>query len=119
MADEEPEQPLVGVEAVNHVLEVCRFVTTANCVSVRSEGFADISDFGMMKVTNFASMATRISRMRPTASGFQFGEVHMRNLEALAFWVCDKQHCNEPLVAHEFTQVVRDQCRRNVQHRVY
>ena len=30
MADKEPEQPLVGVEAVNHVLEVCGFVTPAN-----------------------------------------------------------------------------------------
>jgi hypothetical protein len=85
MADEEPEQPLlVGVEAVDHVLEVCGFVTPANCASVRSEGFADISDFGVMKVTNFASMATRISRMRPAAGGFWFGEVHVQNLEALA-----------------------------------
>ena len=114
MADEEPEQPLVGVEAVDHVLEVCGFVTPANRVSVRSEGFADISDFGMMKVTNFASMATRISRMRPTAGGFRFGEVHVRNLEALAFWVRDKQRRNEPLVAREFTQAVRDQSRRDV-----
>ena len=106
MADEEPEQPLVGVEAVDHVLEVCGFVTPANHVSVRSEGFADISDFGMMKVTNFANMATRISRMRPTAGGFRFGEVHVRNLEALAFWVRDKQCHNEPLVACEFMQAV-------------
>ena len=114
MADEEPEQPLVGDEADNHVLKVCGFVTPANHVSVRSEGFADISNFSMMKVTNFASMATRISRMRPTAGGFQFGEVHIRNLEALAFWVRDKQRRNEPLVAREFTQAVRDQSRRDV-----
>jgi hypothetical protein len=114
MADEEPEQPLVGVEAVDHVLEVCGFLTPANRASVRSEGFADISDFGMMKVTNFASMATRISRMRPAAGGFRFGEVHVRNLEALAYWVRDKQRRNELLVAREFTQAVRDQCRRDV-----
>ena len=110
MADEEPEQPLVGVEAVDHVLEVCGFLTPANCASVRSEGFADISNFRMMKVTNFASMATRISRMRPAAGGFRFGEVHIRNLEALAYWVRDKQRRNELLVARKFTQAVRDQC---------
>jgi hypothetical protein len=114
MADKEPEQPFVRVEAVDHVLKVCGFVTPTNCVSVRSEGFADISDFRMMKVSNFANMATRISRMRPAASGFRFGEVHVQNLEALAYWVHDKQRHNEPLVAGEFTQVVRDQCRRDV-----
>ena len=114
MADKEPEQPHVGVEAVDHVLEVCGFGTPANRVSVRSEGFADISDFGMMKVTNFANMATRISRMRLAAGGFRFGEVHVWNLEALAYWVHDKQHRNKPLVAREFMQVVGDQCQSDL-----
>jgi hypothetical protein len=32
----------------------------------------------------------------------------------LAYWVRDKQHHNEPLVAREITQAVRDQSRRDV-----
>jgi hypothetical protein len=64
MANEaELQEPLEGIKAVDHVLEVCGFLTQANLKSVRSEGISDVSDFGMMEASNFANMAMRISRM--------------------------------------------------------
>jgi hypothetical protein len=76
---------------VDHVLEVCGFVTPITRASVWNEGFASVSDFGMMKATNFSAMSARITRTRAAVGGFCLGEVQIWNLEALAFWVHDKQ----------------------------
>jgi hypothetical protein len=87
MANEAEVEPLEGIAAVDHVLEVCGFVTPITRASVWNEGFASVSNFGMMKASNFSAMLARITRMRATAGGFHFGEVQIRNLEALVFWV--------------------------------
>jgi hypothetical protein len=113
MAENE-EEPLEGMDAVNHVLEICGFTTAAHRTSIINEGFIDISDFGMMKASNFANMASRISRMRPALGGFRFGEVQVRNLEALAYWVRDHQRQNLPIVAQDFTIQERDKLRNRV-----
>jgi hypothetical protein len=74
MADLAEQEPLEGIKAVNHVLEVCGFANEGNCASVRSEGFTQVSDFGVMRASNFASMAGRISKLRPQAGGFHLGK---------------------------------------------
>jgi hypothetical protein len=114
MAEEMEEEPLVGMDAVNYVLEICGFATAAHRVSVINEGFTDVTDFGMMTASNFANMASRISRMRPALGGFRFGEVQVRNLEALAYWVRDLQRQSLPIVARDFTIEERNQCRERV-----
>jgi hypothetical protein len=111
MANEAEVEPLQGIAAVDHVLNICGFVTPNTRASVRNEGFALVSDFGMMKASNFSAMSARITKMKPAEGGFRFGEVHIRNLEALAFWVRDKQRRNELIVAEEFTVEERDRCR--------
>jgi hypothetical protein len=92
MANEAEVEPLQGIAAVDHVLDICGFVTPNTHASVQNEGFTSVSDFGMMKASNFSMMSARIMRMRAAEGGFQFGEVQIHNLEALAFWVHDKQH---------------------------
>ena len=47
MAKEEHLQPLVGIDNVNHVLEVCRFDTDVKIASVHEEGFTTITNFGI------------------------------------------------------------------------
>jgi hypothetical protein len=63
-----------------------------------------------MEASNFANMTMRISRMHPQMGGFHFGEVHVRNLEALAYWIHDKGHRNEVIDARDFTVAVRNEC---------
>jgi hypothetical protein len=111
MENEAGVEPLEGIAAVDHVLNICRFVTPNTRASVWNEGFALVSDFGMMKASNFSAMSARITKMKPAQGGFRFGEVQIRNLEALAFWVRDKQRRNEAIVAEEFTVEERDRCR--------
>jgi hypothetical protein len=91
---------------------VCSFANEGNRALVRSKGFTQVSDFGVMRASNFASMAGRISKLRAQAGGFHFGEMHVHNLEALAYWVHDKQ-CLE-IVARDFTIAVHDECRSMV-----
>ena len=101
--------PLGGVEAVRHVLTVCGFQTAAERASVIAEGFIEVSDFGKMKAKNFANMAQKISRLAHNRGGFRLGEVQVRNLEALAYWVRDHKRRNEPIVAELFTVAIRDE----------
>jgi hypothetical protein len=110
MADPAEQEPVEGVKAVDHVLEVCGFAIEGNHALVRSEGFTQVSDFGVMRASNFASMAGRISKLRAQAGGFHIGEMHVHNLEALAYWVHDKQCCNEEIVPRDFTIAVHDEC---------
>jgi lauroyl/myristoyl acyltransferase len=67
-----------------------------------------------MRASNFASLAERISKLRAQAGGFCFGEMHIHNLEALAYWVHDKQCRNEEIVARDFTIAVLDECQSMV-----
>ena len=101
--------PLAGLDAVRHVLAVCGFQTAAERASVIAEGFDDVSDFGKMRAKNFASMAQKISRIAQNRGGFRLGEVQVRNLEALAYWVRDHKRRNEPIVAETFTVATRDE----------
>jgi hypothetical protein len=89
---------------------VCGFANEGNRALVRSEGFTQVSDFGVMRASNFANMAGRISKLRAQAGGFRFGEMHVCNLEALAYWVHDKQRRNEEIVTRDLTIAVRDEC---------
>ena len=102
--------PLVGFNAVHHVLEVCGFMLKVNCNMVIAEGFNQLSTFGRMSAKNFQNMSSKISKLAINWGGFQFGEVLVKNLEALAFWFKDWQHHYKLLYFREFTVVACDEC---------
>ena len=96
IAEEEEEvvdEPLVGIDGVHHVLQICGFANVANRVCLIAEGFQSVADFGKMQAVNFQAMSTRIQRMRQNEGAFRLGEIRVRNLEALAYWARDcKRH---------------------------
>ena len=67
-------------------------------------------DFGIMRASNFSSMATKILRLPAKQGGFHFGEVQVHNQVALASWIHDLQRQNMPIIAQDFTIEMHDKC---------
>lgn len=104
------QQPLLqGEEAVHHVLNICGFTIAAERESLITEGFHDLSDFGIMNSRDITEMTSKLSKLPMNRGGMRIGAVHVRRLEGLVYWVMDRQRRSQPLVAEEFTQEIRDQ----------
>jgi hypothetical protein len=101
--EDEEEQPMLGLDGVNHVLDICGFTTPQQRQSIITEGsFEDVRDFGKMQTKNFYNIANRISKLRANQGGFRIGEIRIRHLEALGYWVRDHKRRNEDIVAQDF-----------------
>lgn len=66
-----------------------------------------------MHVSNFLSMAMRISRLRANQGRFCFDKVEVYNLKAFAYWIWDLQRQNKPIVTHDIIEM-RDKCQHMV-----
>lgn len=109
------DQPLIGLNGIHHVLEVCGFATIANRECLIAEGFQTVLDFSKMQATNFQAMSGCIQRMVANPGGFRLGEIRVRNLEALAYWARDmKRHNVQELDARDFTREVMDASLENL-----
>ena len=109
------DEPLIGLDGVHHVLEVCGFATMANRNCLIAEGFQKVSDFSKMQAVNFQSMSSRIQKMATNRGGFRLGEIRVRNLEALAYWARDrKRHNVQEIDARDFTTDVMDESVENL-----
>lgn len=58
---EENESPLLGLDGISHVLEICGFMTQAQHYSILYiyGSFADVADFGKMRTKNPYDIADR------------------------------------------------------------
>ena len=96
---------MVAQAEVDAVLIVCGIVNAEHRQRlVAGEGFTTLEMFGIMDGDqDVVDMAKRLAG-RPAASRVNLGTIQIKALQALVWWVHDRQTHGQPLVGAEFTQ---------------
>eukprot|EP00957_Ditylum_brightwellii_P188548 14354005-Ditylum_brightwellii.AAC.1 len=83
---------MVGIADVNTVLHQCSIGLASQVFIITSEGFDSLESFGLLEGdSDITEMAKRLAA-RPTANGcVLLGMVVTKRLQALVYWVKDRQ----------------------------
>jgi hypothetical protein len=106
------EEELEGDEALCACLIVCGLNEQQQndaVLPVLGEGFLNLISFCSINCSSLFKMVKHIGRLR--RNSVRIGEYHLRNMEALAWWIHDDQRCcNREIYAEEFDVEIMEAC---------
>ena len=99
---------------VDAVLDVCGIGDAVQRLRiVQNEGFGTLADFGLMDGDHdVVDMAKRLAG-RPAATRVNLGTVQIKALQALVWWIHDRQTHGQALVGAEWTQAALTAARQS------
>ena len=104
-----PAPPLAGTPAVLDALATCG-LDAAQRGAIVAEGFTTLSEFGRMRNKDLAQMVRRITSLPVARGGVRIGQVQLRKMEALVYWVKDRRRRSQDLVVEDFTEATLEDC---------
>jgi hypothetical protein len=102
------EEELEGDEALCACLIVCGLNEQQQNDAVLGKGFLDLISFCSMNCSSLSKMVKHIGRLRRNT--VRIGKYHLRNMEALAWWIHDQRCCNREIYAEEFDVEIMEAC---------
>ena len=95
-----------NIASIRTVLAVCGVVDPDNCNLIRTgEGLNSISDFGVFDSDcDVVDMAKRLSSRTMNDGRVNLGTVHIKHLQALVWWINDRQKFGQDLDPNKFDQ---------------
>lgn len=63
----------------------------AQRAAIDREGFTTLDEFGLLKAKHIFEMVKRLAALPPTRGGVLIGQLQIRKLEALLFWIFDRR----------------------------
>ena len=96
----------VNISGIHTVLAVCDMVDPDNRNLIRTgEGLTSIADFGVFDINhNVVNMAKRLSSCTINDGCVNLGTVHIKKIQALVWWINDRQKFGQDLDPAKFNQ---------------
>ena len=66
-------------------------LTGAQRVAIEREGLHTLDDLAMLRIKDIHEMVKRIVALSPARGGVHIGQLHIRKIEALWYWVFDQK----------------------------
>lgn len=77
--------------------------------AIDREGFTTLDEFGLLKAKHIFEMVKRLAALTPARGGVLIGQLQIRKLEALLFWIFDRRRRSLDLDHEAFdNQVITD-----------
>ena len=70
-------------------------LTAAQIVAIRTEGFERLNDFLTISNKEITDMASRLTSLPVVRGGTRIGVIHIKKLQAIAYWVRDCHNRNQ------------------------
>ena len=93
--------PLAVGDPVGDALRVCGIQTAMMHRAINYEGFVNLEDFGIIPASETNDLIKRMAGRTQAQAGYKFGTVHAKRIQALIWWVNDRQARDQPIVAGE------------------
>ena len=95
-----------NISGIHTVLDVCCMVDPENRNLIRTgEGLTFITDFGIFDSDrNVIEMAKRLSIQTMNDGRVNLGTVHIKKIQALVWWINDRQKLGQDLDPNKFNQ---------------